>query len=139
MTTPTHPLAQFVHEYAAENEVELLLLEGFDDAIVGLAHRAGSDAVVAYDIERCTRVLVERDGMDPDEAAEYLDFNVVSAYVGELTPVFLTRPENPPPVAYSSVENRVRQLMTDVGMPDSLSLFQAFMQLAGELLSETLR
>lgn len=139
MTTSTHPRAQFIQEYATKNETDFLILEGFDDAIVGLAHRPGLDDVVAYDVKRCVRTLVERDGMDPDEAAEYFDFNVMAAHVGELSPVFLTYPENLPPVAYNGVERRVRQLMADVGMPDSLSLFQAFMQFAGELLSETLR
>ena len=34
-------------------------------------------------------VLMERDGMTKDEAHEYMEFNVVSAYVGEFSPSFV--------------------------------------------------
>lgn len=59
----------------------------FDEAILGVAERAGGDPVVAYDIARVLRVL-ERD-MSPDEAREYFDFNIGCAYVGEKTPLYI--------------------------------------------------
>jgi hypothetical protein len=34
-------------------------------------------------------VLMTRDGMDYDEASEYIDFNCVGAYVGEQTPIIV--------------------------------------------------
>jgi len=34
--------------------------------------------------------LVERDGMTSEEAIEYLDFNVLCAYIGKDQPVFLS-------------------------------------------------
>jgi hypothetical protein len=33
-------------------------------------------------------ILVERDGMDEDEADEFLDFNCLGGYLGEHTPIF---------------------------------------------------
>jgi hypothetical protein len=42
-----------------------------------------------YDLNKCIEVLVDRDGMSQEEAVEYMDFNVLGAYVGEETPIFL--------------------------------------------------
>jgi len=68
---------------------DLLFMDGpeFDEAILGVAERAGSGAVVAYDTEKVLRVL-EQD-MSADEAREYFDFNIGCAYVGEKTPVYI--------------------------------------------------
>jgi len=68
---------------------DLLFMDGpeFDEAILGVAERAGGQAVVAYDTEKVLRVL-EQD-MSADEAREYFDFNIGCAYVGEKTPVYI--------------------------------------------------
>ena len=75
---------------SAEDELKIpLLADGFEDAFIGSVYsiNAGSHIAV-YDVDKCISVLVGQ-GMTEDEAREYLDFNVVSAYVGELTPLFL--------------------------------------------------
>ena len=72
-----------------EQNPEALTADGFDDAIIGLAYRAGSAPLVAYSISQCIQVLMDRDGMSYDEAVEYFNFNVVDAYVGEGTPIFV--------------------------------------------------
>lgn len=46
---------------------------------------------MAYDRDMCIDVLMERDGMDWNGANEYFDFNVAGAYMGEMTPVFISR------------------------------------------------
>ena len=72
---------------------ELLFADGFEAAIIGMIEgwRGGSRvAVVCYDYDTCIEILVERDGMDED-AEEFFEFNVLGAYVGDLTPVFLRR------------------------------------------------
>jgi hypothetical protein len=61
----------------------------FDAAIVGVADRIGMDAVVVYDTTKIIDILCERDGMDRDEAAEYYEFNIAGAYVGNRTPMFI--------------------------------------------------
>lgn len=68
---------------------DLLFMDGpeFDEAILGVAERAGGEAVVAYDVVRVLAVL-ERD-MSYEEAVEYFDFNISCAYVGEKTPVYI--------------------------------------------------
>ena len=74
-----------------DKEYAMLKADGFDDAVLGVATRCAHGDVVVYDYEKCAEVLVERDGMSYEEAIEFLDFNVVGAYVGEGTPFFLHR------------------------------------------------
>ena len=71
-----------------EETVLLMEPDTYDDAILGLAERAGGLMCVAYDRQRVIEILMS-DGMDRDEAEEYFEFNVVSAYMGEGTPVFI--------------------------------------------------
>ena len=35
------------------------------------------------------QVLMERDGMDEEEAFEFFQFNIEQAYVGQTTPVYI--------------------------------------------------
>jgi hypothetical protein len=68
----------------------LLLEPEMDVAIVGLVSGAGRERVVCYDREKVIEVLMERDGMEQDEAEEFFDFNIEGAYVGPETPVFIS-------------------------------------------------
>ena len=124
-------MREYVDNYADATEDTLLLADGFDAAIVGVMEGKGRTPAVVYDHASCVRILMERDGMDEDEAQEFMDFNVTSAFVGDGTPVFLHRLEP----AYSTDESdeRIKRLMEQVGMPDSTSLYQAFKQLENEL------
>jgi hypothetical protein len=63
----------------------------FDAAILGVAERIGMDAIVAYDTAKIIEILCERHGMEDEEAAEYFEFNIAGAYVGERTPVFVAQ------------------------------------------------
>lgn len=79
---------------AAINEMEgtFLLLEpaSMDAAIVGLVSSCGSgDPVVCYDRSKVIAILMQ-DGMDEEEAEEFFEFNVIGAYMGPATPVYLT-------------------------------------------------
>lgn len=51
--------------------------------------RCSKDSLAVYDYEKMVRVLMRRDKMGREEAEEYLDFNVVGAWVGEGTPIIL--------------------------------------------------
>ena len=62
----------------------------FDQAIVGLADRIGMSTVVVYDTSKIIDILCERDGMDREAATEYYEFNILGAYVGEQTPMFIS-------------------------------------------------
>lgn len=61
---------------------EAIVWDDFDDAIVGTDNMGR----IVYDINKMIGVLVQ-DDMTEEEAREYLDFNVLSTYVGDLTPV----------------------------------------------------
>ena len=63
--------------------------DGFDDAIIGYTRIAGREDVLAYDYWKCIEILKERDGMNAEDAIEYMEYNVISAYVGKLTPAFI--------------------------------------------------
>ena len=67
-------------------EEECLTADGFDDALVGCTY--GANVVAVYDIQRMIEVLVN-EGMDHDDAVEFLEYNVVSAYLGEKTPLYV--------------------------------------------------
>ena len=67
-------------------EEECLTADGFDDALVGCTY--GSNVVAVYDINKMVEVLIH-EGMDYDDAVEFLDYNVVSAYMGEKTPLYI--------------------------------------------------
>jgi hypothetical protein len=67
---------------------KILFADGFDGAIIGVAH-IQSRHIVAYDIKKCIKILME--DMTHDEAVEYFDFNVLGSYVGEYTPTFIEK------------------------------------------------
>jgi len=73
-------------EEVAEANADALFADGFDDAIIGF-DAAGGCAV--YDYNKCLKVLCDRDEMSREEAHEYMEFNVVGAYVGDFTPIFV--------------------------------------------------
>ena len=79
-----------LEQWARDIDETLLFADGFDDAIVGLGEQYSRTTAVVYDYDKCVRGLMDRDKMLYDEAIEYMEFNVVSAYVGEKTPIFLT-------------------------------------------------
>jgi hypothetical protein len=74
----------------AENYPELLVLdpEYFDEAILGVASRINTVAV-CYSEPKIIEILMREDGMDYDEAFEYYQFNIIGAWMGEHTPVYL--------------------------------------------------
>jgi hypothetical protein len=70
----------------------MLKIDGFDDAIIGPAlvwkDNQRVDLLV-YDGEEMRNLLMRRDGMDSDEAREYIAFNIEDAYLGEDTPIIV--------------------------------------------------
>jgi hypothetical protein len=79
-----------VRDYLYEIDPDIVMFEGFDDAIIGYAERAGLPVVALYDREKCIQILIEKDKSSREDTEEYLDFNVVNAYVGDHTPIFAT-------------------------------------------------
>lgn len=83
-----------LRDWIAEIDPEAVLFDGLDDAIVGLTtafEPGGHRTRVVYDMERCIEALMEQGCGDYESAQEYLEFNVLGAYVGEQTPAFLVK------------------------------------------------
>ena len=75
----------------------MLKIDGHDDAILGPAMIWGMDKkgggirtnVLVYDAEAIRATLMTRDGMDAEEAREYIEFNIEGAYMGPDTPILV--------------------------------------------------
>lgn len=67
-----------------------LTLDGFDSAILGIAVKPCQNTVVAYDFDLMVEQCI-KDGMSDDEAIEYIDYNIVGAYMGEGTPIIVRK------------------------------------------------
>ena len=65
---------------------EMLVADGFDEAIIGVTYGYG-DQVVVYDWDACIEIL--RKDMSHEDALEHMGYNVTGAYVGERTPQFV--------------------------------------------------
>ena len=71
------------------NDDKPLLADGFDSAVLGLSRGTLGADVAVYSIDRCIDILVKRDGMSEEEAIEFMNFNVLDAYMGPMTPIFV--------------------------------------------------
>ena len=76
--------------YLSEFEDDVMVLEPsqFDEAIVGTVSRVDRSPVVCYSVDKIVEILME-DGMSQEEAYEYYEYNILGAYIGEGTPMFL--------------------------------------------------
>ena len=60
----------------------------YDDAIIGVVERAGASPVIAYDTQKILDIL-ER-SMPMEDAQEFFEYNILGAYMGDRTPVYIT-------------------------------------------------
>ncbi len=67
-------------------EEEFLKADGFDDAVIGFEFNTMR---LVYDKNKMIHILIENDGMDYEDAVEYLEFNTWCAYIGEKTPIYI--------------------------------------------------
>ena len=69
----------------------MLKIDGHDNAIIGPAmvwRDKSLTGVLVYDAEVIRENLVQK-GMGPEDAREFIEFNIEGAYVGEHTPVLV--------------------------------------------------
>jgi hypothetical protein len=67
----------------------MLTADGLDEAIIGTVSSYGQEDSVLYSLQKIIDILVERDGMTPEEALEFYNFNIIGSYVGPGMPTFL--------------------------------------------------
>ncbi len=66
-----------------------IILDGLDDAIVGVTEEFGNGRRILYSADKIIGILMERDGMTWHEAVEFYDYNILGLHAGEQNPVFL--------------------------------------------------
>lgn len=71
----------------------MLVATGLDEAIIGVVRVKGRPDIVCYDYAACVALLMRKQGMSEEEAFEWMEVNVVDAYVGPETPAYLMTPE----------------------------------------------
>ena len=74
----------------AGDDAELMFMDNFDVAIVGIGEVCGNPPVVVYDRQLVLDTLTIDLG-SPEQAQEYYDFNIAGAFMGSGMPVLLTR------------------------------------------------
>jgi len=76
-----------VIDILVDENPDALLADGFEAALIGVAH-SFNNTVALYDLNKCINILVKRDKMVEEDAIEYLNYNVLTAYVGQHAPIF---------------------------------------------------
>ena len=69
----------------------MIKYDGYDEAILGPAfiwRDRQQVQVLVYDGEKIREILM-RDGIDADEAREFIEFNIEGGYLGVTTPVLV--------------------------------------------------
>lgn len=77
-------------EEAIGPESTALFCDGFDNCILGIASRYGfTEDLIAYDYDKMIAQMTSRNKMTKEDAVEFFEFNIIGAWVGEGTPIFV--------------------------------------------------
>ena len=71
---------------------ELLKFDGFDEAIIGVCMTWHGNMMVeriVYDGNKLKELIMSDGECSEEEAQEYIDFNMIGAYVGDSTPIIM--------------------------------------------------
>jgi hypothetical protein len=96
MTTfqlPKETIQNLIDSLIEDDNKETLLADGLEDAIIGIGSRCSKPPLVCYNVAKIIEILMDRDGMTYEEAREFYEFNIVGAWMGEGTPIFVEIPE----------------------------------------------
>ena len=80
--------AKNIREALEEQNPDALYADGFDNALIGIAYRFDQMPLACYSYEKVIANLEEQ-GMTYDEAVEFYEFNIIGAWMGDGTPVFV--------------------------------------------------
>jgi len=72
-------------EIIDQADPEAIVWDGFDEAIIGRDNRGR----LVYDIDLMVETLRRDDDMSDEEAMEFLDYNTLNTFVGDLTPIHI--------------------------------------------------
>ena len=68
---------------------DVMYADGLDDALLGHCARFGSPLLAIYSTKHVIATLINRDGMSFTDAREFFEFNILGAWMGDNTPVFM--------------------------------------------------
>lgn len=77
-------------EIIEQADPEAIVWDGFNGAIIGTDYGGR----IVYDVDLMIAILVTEENMEEIDAIEHLNFNVLCAYVGEMTPIHIYRYDN---------------------------------------------
>jgi hypothetical protein len=75
----------------AEYNEEMVVLEGFDNAIIGVAHQYGQPPVALYDIEKIVKIIMKEESCTKEEAEEFVHYNIVNAHFSDSNPIYMEK------------------------------------------------
>ena len=78
-----------IKEHIFELNPEALVADGLDGAIIGYGGQTPSSPVLIYDYDKCVELFMMENKWSREDAIEWMEFNVVSAYLGPGTPIFM--------------------------------------------------
>lgn len=67
-----------------------ILLDGLNDAIIGVTEEFGNGPRILYDRDKILEILQTRDGMTYEDAFEFYDYNILGLFASEQNPIFLS-------------------------------------------------
>jgi hypothetical protein len=86
-----------IRERIVELNPKALFMDGldrdkfaFDDAIIGIASRCAMPHIIVYSESKVIDILMKKYEMTDLDAIEWFDYNMIGAYLGEGTPMFLS-------------------------------------------------
>lgn len=74
-----------IKEKLSEINPDAILWDGLDSAIIGFTN----DGKAVYDIDKMIIETQQMNDISFEDATEWVDFNILNAYVGEYTPVHI--------------------------------------------------
>lgn len=88
-TNSEAPTRTQVLDYLEMMGEETLLMDGFDEALIGFSQRINEPFLAVYSWNKMMDTCMNRDGMTWEDAEEYISFNCIGAWVGERTPIIV--------------------------------------------------
>jgi hypothetical protein len=80
-------MRDFINEHAEG----AILFDGCDSALIGYGSRIDMEPVAIYSYRLLVQSFIEQ-GMDEDDASEYVEYNIVGLWAGERTPIIVYEP-----------------------------------------------
>lgn len=72
-----------------ETYPELICLDDYDEAILGVITKSDGELCIAYSQSEVIRKLMSRDGMTYEDAMDYFEYNIQGSWIGNKTPIFV--------------------------------------------------